>query len=552
MNLQPQYQPASFPSDNKLNKIRKVVQVFHPEYKPAYPLLSLRATDDGALCYIIIYYACCIIAGNIWDASEGRTTGPFLSTSSDPSTAQRYIPQNYVIPAGTYYFHVPKSSRIDSNHTQPYPIVPNFHDWVFPESVPQPWRDVANNSPDRRTDSLFDPERAKCVITAQLNGLESAHMMPSTTQAWLRANRMRRFIDEENPDATHHVLSNKIPLREDYHSLWDDNFLILIPKPDASLQGRYRLTSHLLALPKKHYNTNTEAHVLFHNRPCYPFPHVPIELVFARFAWALFTRNVIKLFTDNVGDELYSVLSLEVDEQGNSVQRQEMRTVKQLTPLTTKATGGRRPTGEKRPYGQISKGYSHVEENNDEYWGQMEPDSDAEYPENWSYSPRTGQMEPDSDPEYPIARKRRAGNWIFSPRTGQLELDTDNNCGYGYNDSSDGNDREESEFDDDDTFSGRSLFFSDNDNGHDSDHDSASGESDVEHDHTALEIRTKSKSSCPPANTDTIPDLSTSVPSLGSSDRSPSRHEDYFSGTPILDPVNGKGSFEHTPEDHID
>ncbi|KAI0122143.1 hypothetical protein F4814DRAFT_200105 [Daldinia grandis] len=190
---------------------------------------------------------------------------------------------------------------------------------VFPESVPQPWRDVANNSPDRRTDSLFDPERAKCVITAQLNGLELAHMMPSTTQAWLRANRMRRFIDEENPDTTHQALSNKIPLREDYHSLWDDNFLVLVPKPDASLQGQCRLTSHLLAMPKKHYNTNTKAHVLFHNRPCYPFPHVPIELIFARFAWALFTRNVIKLFTDNVSDELYSVLSLEVDEQGNSV-----------------------------------------------------------------------------------------------------------------------------------------------------------------------------------------------------------------------------------------
>ncbi|KAI1463237.1 uncharacterized protein F4812DRAFT_254658 [Daldinia caldariorum] len=347
-------------------------------------------------------------------------------------------------------------------------------------------------------------------------------MMPATTQAWLRDNQMRRFITHEDPDATHSALSNKIPLREDYRSLWDDNFFVLVLKPDASQQGQYRLTSHLLALPEKHHNTNTEAHILFHNRPRYPFPHVPIELVFARFAWALFTRDVIKMFADNTGNELYSVLRLTVDEEGNSVQRQEMTKLKQLAPLTTKATGGRKAAGEKRPHGEISKGHSHVEEDNVEE-DNVEEDNDEYSGRNWFFSPRTGQME--------------------------LEFDTNSNCGYGNDDSSDDNDRKKSELDDDDTFSGRSLFFSDNDN--DNDHDSASGDSDVEHDHATLEIRTNSKSSCPPANTDTIPDLSMSIASLGSSDRSPSRHEDYVSDTPIPAPLNDKSSFKHTPEDHV-
>ncbi|KAI0122563.1 hypothetical protein F4814DRAFT_409130 [Daldinia grandis] len=159
-------------------------------------------------------------------------------------------------------------------------------------------------------------------------------------------------------------------------------------------------------------------------------------------------------------------------------------------------------------------------------------------------------MEPnsDSDTEYPVARKRHAGNLVFSTRTSQLELDSDDDGDSDSNNDSDGNDDgNEVKFNDDDSFSSYSLFFSDDDN----DDDSISGESDAEHNHATLEIKTKPKLSCSPANPDLVPELSISVASLSSSNRSSSRNGDHVSGTPIAVPINSQGPFRHISDDHV-
>ncbi|KAI1477872.1 hypothetical protein F4774DRAFT_387985 [Daldinia eschscholtzii] len=80
--------------------------------------------------------------------------------------------------------------------------------------------------------------------------------MLSTTQTWLKTNKMRRFVTAGTPNATHTVLSNKIQFRCDFYILFDDNYLTFILKPDAANGGQYRLISHLLTFPIKLFDAN--------------------------------------------------------------------------------------------------------------------------------------------------------------------------------------------------------------------------------------------------------------------------------------------------------
>ncbi|KAI8961102.1 hypothetical protein F5Y11DRAFT_242932 [Daldinia sp. FL1419] len=230
--------------------------------------------------------------------------------------------------------------------------------------------------------------------------------MPNTAQPWLKANRMRRFITAETPSAIHNAASNKIQVRRDVRKLWDNNVLVLVPKPDAADQSRYKLTSHLFAFLDQHISIYTEAHILFHNRPCLPIPHVPIEMLFARFARALFTNGVIKIFADNPKDEVYSVLLLQQNEQGARELTQQTLPLNKLRDLLSKETAVRGAASNKRDHSQISKSHNQV--------GKFDEESDEESDE-------------EAD-EYNAGLLRR--NRIFSIRTGQIEPDSDSDSEY--------------------------------------------------------------------------------------------------------------------------
>ncbi|OTB20715.1 hypothetical protein K445DRAFT_7487 [Daldinia sp. EC12] len=128
--------------------------------------MNLEPRYESTELPIDVYYACCIVAGNIWDVSGGSSKGPFLSTSLNPSS-KRVRPSNHVITAGVYYFHVSNSYPVDSDDSKLYLIVLTFDHWGFPDKpLPKPWKDPADNNPPCRTDSADDAERARCVITA--------------------------------------------------------------------------------------------------------------------------------------------------------------------------------------------------------------------------------------------------------------------------------------------------------------------------------------------------------------------------------------------------
>lgn len=112
MDYLPLFEPQlPVPSSDIRQSLKRELVIMHPGYTPQLRLLTLRASDYGSLEYGILYYACCIVAGNVWKPDEGRNglnTGPFFSKDR-LGQDKLILPESnrYLIPAGRYYFHVP-------------------------------------------------------------------------------------------------------------------------------------------------------------------------------------------------------------------------------------------------------------------------------------------------------------------------------------------------------------------------------------------------------------------------------------------------------------
>ncbi|OTB20668.1 hypothetical protein K445DRAFT_313157 [Daldinia sp. EC12] len=94
--------------------------------------------------------------------------------------------------------------------------------------------------------------------------------------------------------------SNHISFRKDVHTLWDSSAIVFVPKPDSSDKDRSRLVCHVINPPGKSVDSDMEIHSLYHYIPILPIPH-PVEFLFARFGWSLFTNTIIVLFADDDG-----------------------------------------------------------------------------------------------------------------------------------------------------------------------------------------------------------------------------------------------------------
>ncbi|KAI1406800.1 hypothetical protein F5Y13DRAFT_176313 [Hypoxylon sp. FL1857] len=398
---------TQLPDDSQRQRLQLLIEIYHPGYTPPAPLILLRAYDDGALLYSMVYVICCIILGNQWADDEGydasNGTGPFLSASSDAKAA-RFTPEDRIVPAGRYYLHYPGYKK-----KKPYPIVPHFNHWKFPDTLPISWRALRPNVPAPvpstsgtnvsrpRTPSAYDSDRTPCPLTGQVTTLESSHILPQTTKTFIKNNDMRRFLSSDKSKATHLNPSNKIYFREDVHTLWDANALVFVPKPDSSNENRSRLVCHVLNPPGKSVDSDLEIHTLYHNIPILQIRN-PLEFLFARFAWSLFTSSVIVLFADDDGKTKYSVLLRDGKKDKLS---EAMRPVASLPRLLSKATGinTKAVAGEKRGLDEA-----------DDIYGGSDDDSST----------------PDID-ELGIndvnADDRDMGNLVYSVRMGQMERD---------------------------------------------------------------------------------------------------------------------------------
>ncbi|KAI0164467.1 hypothetical protein GGR52DRAFT_559987 [Hypoxylon sp. FL1284] len=315
-----------------------------------------------------------IIAGNVWTSDEGRRLtdeGPFFSSGRLPET--RVVFANDLIPAGEYYYHVPGYSK-----DNPYPIVPNFNAWIYPKDTPKPWEALrirhtppiatrrrnpstatpststpnttipsADNSPPYSDGfvppvlqalSSYDGNRSPCPVTFDLTAIQKGYVVPKTARNWMAINNMWRFKPK---DGVVDHSCNTIFLRHDVHDLWNDNYVVMIPKPDLTHPGQYRLGTHVWNLPNKSEDADMQIFAFYQNRPCYPIPHVPVEFFFARFAWAIFTHYTINLLDSDIDDNEYAVYDVIVNDDGSRSYKAKRDFGRDLSKLSAQATGGK-------------------------------------------------------------------------------------------------------------------------------------------------------------------------------------------------------------------
>ncbi|KAI8963019.1 hypothetical protein F5Y11DRAFT_346873 [Daldinia sp. FL1419] len=139
--------------------------------------------------------------------------------------------------------------------------------------------------------------------------------------------------------------SNTIYLRDDVRTLYDGNYIIMVPKPDSANRGTYRLGTHVWSPPNKSEDSDMQVFSCYQNRPCYPIAHVPVEFLFARFAWAIFTYYTVNLLDSDNANNQYSVLYAVVNKDGSRSYQHKMALGSEIEKLSSKATGTK---GQKR------------------------------------------------------------------------------------------------------------------------------------------------------------------------------------------------------------
>ncbi|KAI1808178.1 hypothetical protein F4811DRAFT_503336 [Daldinia bambusicola] len=348
--------PPPPPTAERRKKLLGLVDIYHPGYPNSSPLLSLSASDDGGIHYTVVYYACCIVAGNVWKEKEGRDKNqnePFLSENRSPKPID--IPGDDILRNKRYYFHVPDPAYPNYR----YPIVTSFTYWIFPKSLPAPWESLKPplTSPANRTEAVTPssaPPRGSpppavschteaCRVTGHLNGLDLAHIIPEASEAWFRANFMREYSTSSSMhNDPLNDSPNLIPLRTDIHRFLDRSQLTLVPKPNpktgSTTNQSYTLVSHVLRAPGKSDEGNLEMIRFYHDLKVYTLIGNPIEYLFARFAWSLFDDTIMLLFQpkDTKKTKFFVMLS---DESDNSQDRKQvLREFKGNPPLPRSGT----------------------------------------------------------------------------------------------------------------------------------------------------------------------------------------------------------------------
>ncbi|KAI0112007.1 hypothetical protein F4814DRAFT_424426 [Daldinia grandis] len=284
------------------------VRIFHPYYPPGAgrdPMLRFLTSDGGAQ-YLMVYYACCILAGNCMKDDEGRDntnlSSPFLSRTQYMKDRIK-VPANDILETGDYYFIMPPSCpsspgtapSSSSTRGEHYAITPTFDDWDIPKVIPSPWHQVA--VPLDQSDLSPAETRAAqpCYLSSSLNSVQQAHIIPGAEVNWAKRNQIGNELIGLNKDVLEDW-RNKIPIRSDLHYLWDHGYLTFLPKSISGTATRvYELCVHVNRVgqdPPKGYE-NIE---LYQNRIIRNLHGVPANFLFARFAWSIFNEEVLCLF----------------------------------------------------------------------------------------------------------------------------------------------------------------------------------------------------------------------------------------------------------------
>lgn len=122
-----------------------------------------------------------------------------------------------------------------------------------------------------------------CGITNASYAVKEAYLVPKEERAWYMENEMYRYAVEVFPDIT--SKTNLLPLRSDIYHAFNSRWFVIVPKlvtTDSSIQPSFQYVTHIMV------GEAAELWPQYHNAIVGSLHPAARELLFARFAWAIF------------------------------------------------------------------------------------------------------------------------------------------------------------------------------------------------------------------------------------------------------------------------
>ncbi|EGU72659.1 hypothetical protein FOXB_16832 [Fusarium oxysporum f. sp. conglutinans Fo5176] len=431
---------------------RRQINIIHPGYgDPIFDvLISFEAFDDGGtgIGYNTAHTACAILADN--------RDGYF---SKDVKGKDKAEPPDGILRDKRYYFCL--SSSKDPS-TDKYPIVPRFKDWRFPhDDLPPAWKRLGEEQDTAQGQGLRTGNN-RCSLTNCGDVVEQAHLVPSQQRDWFNGNRMHIAHASDSYVRTSYFSTNHIdaptnllPLRCDIHKIFDERHFTFVPKtviprPTEKLEGdelqeaqgddelpaneavensqplgsssKLPIRQNPRGLqdePQTKTNTDSQpihvvGHVFnstpsgdlpprFHNRALCMLPSaISAELLFARFAWTIFSPSIFKDFLCSDKERHIKIWNKDEKEQETEWASAE----RCLSIWNASRARSESPKKRSKQAEEATENESDLRKDNDGNWGKtlccVESDVDSAYGDHSQHS----HMSDDAD-EPPRGRRRK-------------------------------------------------------------------------------------------------------------------------------------------------
>jgi len=269
----------------------RCVKFRHPAYPDTQPellrLIALDGDDNEGVDYDTALLSCGIVTGNLW--------GDGWLAAKDAEGAFRPIdsPADGILRDEVYYFclhgHEPDEK---------YPVIPSFDHWRFPHgNLPYPWSALhihPADTPSALACKLAAMARDKtCRISGYSDALETAHLVPEANGHWFSSNRMARYCGMVEAAVPTDDAKNLLVLRRDLHHLFDQRRFAFAAKRSGDDGGQ----SAELVMHVFRPIMSAQLATLYHNRTLHALSGISVELLFARFAWTLFSDEIFPFFS---------------------------------------------------------------------------------------------------------------------------------------------------------------------------------------------------------------------------------------------------------------
>jgi hypothetical protein len=223
------FKTADKPSAEPSPKLpEKSIRFYHPAY-PTIHLLEFDCLDGGGTGFHFrtALTACSIVACNragfLTEAEDGR---PIDQANDSLLRGEKYY----------YYAFGSSGGASVCERDGSYPICPSFNHWQFPHGkLPETWPDarcqplVGARIQSKLADATSDRDHG-CVVTAQRDWAERAHLVPMALPAWFLREQMADYVEFANRDHGADATANSVMLCHDMHKALDNFYWAAVPK----------------------------------------------------------------------------------------------------------------------------------------------------------------------------------------------------------------------------------------------------------------------------------------------------------------------------------